>query len=125
MAKKRETERVVTALVPVSANKKGKKTVLKKTAFVRPNPRSGKDERIGTFVDFTDGTNITLLTPNGKGAKYAKELEHNVGITNDGFVKKDKKGRVIKLTDKQRSYRSGYLDARKDAAKAYKAKLSK
>ena len=39
--------------------------------------------------------------------------------------KADKDGVVMGLSDEQRSYRAGYLDARKDNAKAYKANKKK
>ena len=64
---------------------------------------------------------VTLLNPSEKGAKFAKELKTGFKRTNTGQYKlnKDKKG--IKLTAEQRSYRAGYLDARKDSANAFKA----
>jgi hypothetical protein len=72
-----------------------------------------------------NGNIITLLNPAEKGAKYAKELSTGKKYTNSGAVKKDKSGKVIKLDKKERAYRGGYLDGRKDNAKAYKAKRSK
>ncbi len=71
------------------------------------------------------GNTITLLNPAEKGEKYAKELRTGKKYTNDGIVKKDKNGKVIKLGKKERAYRGGYLDGRKDNAKAYKSKRSK
>lgn len=71
------------------------------------------------------GNTITLLNPAEKGEKYAKELRTGKKYTNDGAVKKDNKGKVIKLGKKERAYRGGYMDARKDNAKAYKSKRSK
>lgn len=67
------------------------------------------------------GKMVTLLNPSEKGAKFAKELKTGFKRTNTGQYKlnKDKKG--IKLTAEQRSYRAGYLDARKDSANAFKA----
>ena len=55
-----------------------------------------------------------------KGAKAAVELKRGVAITNFGQVKRNKDGTPKRLTKAQRSYRSGYLDARNDNAKAYK-----
>ena len=69
-----------------------------------------------------NGKTITLLNPAEKGAKYAKELRTGKKYTNDGAVKKDENGKVIKLGKKERAYRGGYLDGRKDNAKAYKSK---
>ena len=71
------------------------------------------------------GAFITLLNPSEKGEKYSKELSTGKKFTNDGIVKKNKNGRVIKLGKKERAYRSGYLDARKDNSNAYKANFSK
>lgn len=70
------------------------------------------------------GREITLLNPSEKGAKYAKELKQGLKRTNSGSFKlKDGKG--IKLTEVERAYRGGYLDAQKDSAKAYKARKAK
>ena len=68
---------------------------------------------------------IILLNPAEKGEKFAKELRNDKKFTNSGAVKKDKNGKVIKLNKKERAYRGGYLDGRKDNAKAYKSKRSK
>ena len=68
------------------------------------------------------GKIITLLNPAEKSKKYAKELHTGKKYTNDGLVKKDDKGKVIKLGKKERAYRGGYLDARQDNAKIYKNK---
>ena len=56
-----------------------------------------------------DGREIVLLNPSEKGQRYALELRENFS---------GKTGET--LTKAQRSYRSGYLDARKDSAKAWK-----
>ena len=67
------------------------------------------------------GKRVTLLNPAEKGAKFAKELKQGVKRTNrGGFKLKD--GKAIKLTKSERAYRSGYLDARKDSSKVFKAK---
>lgn len=68
------------------------------------------------------GKTITLLNPAEKSRKYAKELRTGKKFTNYGSVKKDAKGKVIKLGKKERAYRGGYLDARQDNAKIYKNK---
>ena len=55
-----------------------------------------------------EGRTVTLLNPAEKGQLYARELKDNYN-PKTGY----------ELTHTQRSYRSGYLDARKDSAKAY------
>ena len=64
----------------------------------------------------------TLLNPAEKGRKFAAELKAGIHATNEGKIKKTKKGKVKKLSDTQKAYRSGYLAARKDSAKCFKAK---
>lgn len=71
------------------------------------------------IVETRNGKKIRLLTPDQKGAKAAVELKKGVKLTNMGQVKRDKDGNARKLTKVERSYRAGYLDARKDNAKAY------
>lgn len=83
----------------------------------------------GKKVKTKNGKTITLLNPAQKARKFADELSTNMHFTNDGEYKPDKNGE-IGLTDNQRAYRSGYLDSRKDCAKAHKynekkGKLSK
>lgn len=73
----------------------------------------------GKKVKTKKGNTITLLNPAEKGRKFADELATNMHFTNDGEYKPDKNGE-IGLTDTQRAYRAGYLDSRKDNAKAYK-----
>lgn len=72
-----------------------------------------------------NGKKFTLLNPGEKGKKFAKELVIGYHHTNDMQYKFDENGEVKPLTKEQRAYRSGYLDARKDSAKAYKAKQKK
>ena len=55
------------------------------------------------------GKTITLRNPAEKGQKYAFELKNNYSASTGET-----------LSQKQRSYRAGYLDARKDSAKAWK-----
>ena len=69
-----------------------------------------------------NGKNVTLLNPAERGEKFAKELKQNRKRTNAGSYKLDKDKKSIKLTKEERAYRAGYLDARSDGAKAYKAK---
>lgn len=72
----------------------------------------------GKKVKTKKGTVVTLLNPAQKAKKFADELGTNMHYTNDGKYKPDKNGE-IGLSAGQRAYRSGYLDARKDSAKAY------
>lgn len=66
------------------------------------------------------GKTITLLNPSEKGKKFAAELRNNTRYTNNNKAKTDKDGVIQSLSDTQRAYRSGYLDARKDSANCYK-----
>lgn len=68
---------------------------------------------------------IILLNPSEKSRKYADELYYNGRFTNDGNVKNDINGNPLRLSNTQRAYRSGYLQARKDNAKCYNAKKNK
>ncbi len=74
------------------------------------------------LVNEEDGRKFTALNPSGKGAKYAKELKEGKRITNSGSPKLGEDGKQLGLDKQQRAYRSGYLQARKDSANAYKAK---
>ena len=69
------------------------------------------------------GNEVTLLNPAEKGRKFADELKNGVKLTNKGQLKMSKDSKPIRLTDTEKAYRSGYLSARKDSAKAYNAKL--
>ena len=60
------------------------------------------------------------LSPKQKGQKAAHELKTGKRICNDGEPKKGRNGQQLKVTKTGRSYRSGYLDARKDISKAAK-----
>ena len=80
------------------------------------------------LVKSRKGKDVTLLTPSEKGGKYAYELKTGNLVTNAGQPKLDKDGKQAKLGKKttkdlqKRAYRSGYLDAQKDNAKAFKSK---
>ena len=78
----------------------------------------------GKKIKTKKGKTITVLNPAQKGRKFASELNTGMHYTNDGSYKPDRNGE-IGLTDTQKAYRSGYLDARKDNAKAYKHNLKK
>ena len=71
-----------------------------------------------------NGSYVTLLNPSEKAGKYAAELRTGMRYTNNGDYKPDKNGE-IGLSREGRAYRSGYLDARKDSANAYKHNLKK
>ena len=96
-----------------------------KVTLLKGEKQNGKPKKYGTVVEFKDGTSTTLLTPSGKGAKYAVELSTNVAVTNDGIIKRDEYGMPKELDCCQRSYRAGYLDAQKDNAKVFNAKKNK
>lgn len=71
---------------------------------------------------------ITLLTPEGKRAKYQAEMQKGVHFTNNGAVKTFERtnhatGEVInvqrRLSDTQRAYRQGYLQAQNEQRAIY------
>lgn len=68
---------------------------------------------------------ITLLNPNEKANKIAKELKGKKRLTNDGKVKKNEDGSAQCLTPTGAAWRMGYLQARKDNAKCFKANQKK
>lgn len=98
--------------------------VQSKKAFTLGQKKNGGKEKSGVVVTYNDGEKQTFLTPAGKSRKFVEELKSGEKLTNDMQVKKNKKGKPRRLKDTERAYRSGYLAARKDAAKAYKAKKS-
>lgn len=79
------------------------------------------DKKSVTVVKSKTGKDVTLLNPSQKAAKMAVELKGNVKLTNSRSAVKSDAG----LTDAERSYRAGYLAARKDSAKVYKHKKNK
>lgn len=97
----------------------GAKVVDKRPLFGRSRKKNGGAVRLGTRITDSDGEIKTLLTPAGKAAKYVAEISNNMCCTNDGEVKFGKNGKPKRLTAKQKAYRAGYLDARKDNAKVY------
>lgn len=70
-------------------------------------------------IDKRTGRKKRLMNPSETGNKYAVELKRGIHLTNFGKPKTNKYGVVRKLTDTQKSYRSGYLKARKDNARAW------
>lgn len=84
-------------------------------------------KKTGELVRDSNGNpiKVTLLNPSEKGQKFARELREGRKRRNDGSFYIDKTGHTVKLSDNQRAYRSGYLDAQKDSVKAYKARKLK
>lgn len=76
-------------------------------------------------VNRKTGNSYVLLNPAQKGRKFATELSYGRAITNDLKRKVDKNGNQVRLTKEQKAYRAGYLDSRKDCAKAYKYNKNK
>lgn len=74
------------------------------------------------FLEASDGTRRTLLTPTGKNAKFKAELENGVRITNDYKRKKDKDGKPMKLSKAAKAYRHGYRKALGELSAIYKKK---
>lgn len=109
----------------MARNKFGQVTA-KRAMWGNSTTQEGKRVRAGTQIMNADGEVRTLLTPAGKGAKYAQELREDKQYTNSGDVKKhlsgSRQGKEKKLTAEQRAYRAGYLDSRKDSAKVFKSK---
>lgn len=95
---------------------------IKKGIFWGKKKANGERRKNGVHLENEkDGRKFTALNPSGKGAKYAKELKDGKRITNSGAPKLDSNGKQMGLTKQQRAFRSGYLQARKDNAEAYKA----
>lgn len=105
---------------------KSKNQIIAKEPFYgKAKTKSGKPAKLGTKITNSDGEVKVLLTPSGKGAKYASELKNGKRYTNTGTVKRDDKGKPLGLDCCQRAYRAGYLASRSDNAKAYNSKKNK
>ena len=76
-------------------------------------------------VKTRSGKTVTLLNPAEKGRKYAAELRAGIKCTNDHKIKRTKDGSKLALDKVERSYRAGYLQARKDSANCWKAQQKK
>lgn len=89
--------------------------------------RTGTVEKVNgkTILTTEDGKVIRLMNPAEKAKKAAYELKTGIKYTNLGEVKTDKNGNPLKLKPKEKSWRSGYLSARSDNAKAFNAKKGK
>ena len=95
----------------------------KKGIFWGKKKANGQRRKNGVnLVNTEDGREHTVLNPSGKGAKYAQELKTGKRLTNSGSPKIGENGQQMGLTKRQRAFRAGYLQARKDNAEAYKAK---
>lgn len=105
--------------------KKQNKVVSKTPKYGKRLTKNGKKERTGTVLTLDNGEKVTYLTPSGKAAKAAFELHNGYKVTNVGKRKVDDSGNVMLLTDTEAAWRSGYLAARQDSAKAYKANRGK
>lgn len=105
--------------------KKQNKIIGKTPRYGKRFTKNGKKERTGTTLITDDGKKITYLTPSGKAAKAAFELHKGFKVTNDCKLKVDDNGNVMRLSDTEAAWRSGYLAARQDSAKAYKANRGK
>lgn len=81
-----------------------------------------KPKYYSTWIHPKTGNVHFLLNPSRKGAKYAHELRTGKRFTNAGQPKNDKYGNQMTLNREQRSYRSGYLQSRKDNANCWKSK---
>ena len=74
-------------------------------------------------MSYITRTGAVLLNPQERGIKYSLELKHKKALTNDFYRKMDPEtGKQKRLSKEQLAFRSGYLQARKDSAKAYKSK---
>lgn len=102
-----------------------KKVISSKPFYGKRTTSSGNRACIGTRFYIEDGSQIVLLNPYGKSSKYAYELHNGYKYTNSGKRKLDDNGAVMLLTDTEAAWRSGYLAARQDSAKAYKANRGK
>ena len=67
------------------------------------------------------GKVLYFLNPSEKAEKYAKELKNGHKYINRDFniPKVDKYGEVYILNDKQRAFRAGFLQARRDSSIAW------
>ena len=76
---------------------------------------------MAVVVENRNGKMVTLLNPSEKARKFSVELRSGRALTNNNKRKWDKNGKEVRLTKEQRAFRAGYLQSRKDSAKAFKA----
>lgn len=78
---------------------------------------------MAVVVQNKKGNDVMLLNPFEKGQKMFCELREDVHFTNDmQHYKTNKDGKPRRLSDTQKAYRSGYLQAQKDSRHAFRAK---
>lgn len=110
----------------MSYKNRTKQDVKSKKIFFGGEKSDGKKRKAGVELTFIDGEKTVLLNPSGRGEKYAKELKQNKRYTDDGKLKTGKDGKTpLELDCCSRAYRSGYLSALSDSAKAYNSTKSK
>lgn len=68
------------------------------------------------------GNKITLLNPQEKREKFFDELSNGIHLTNDKKIKMSKKGKPVRLTNTEKAWRSGYIQAQNDSAKCFKSR---
>ena len=90
--------------------------------YVAPSAKGKGIYIMAVFLKNKKGRDVVLLNPAEKARKFADELGNGVKQTNTGMIKFGKDGRPVKLTDTEKAFRSGYLNARKDSAKVFKSK---
>ena len=109
----------------VSSTKKATKAKSGSSFHSKPAKKSKKAQNwetvrktsgSGRVVNKETGLTKVLLTPHGKAKKYCLELETGEHVTNEGKAKNKR------LTDTEAAWRSGYLTAQADSAKAFRAK---
>lgn len=76
-------------------------------------------------VQSKNGKEVYLLTPAEKKKKYQKELKDGFARTNKGGFKLNSNKKGIKLTQKQKDWRAGYIACSIDSGKAFHSKKNK
>ncbi|MFQ6749344.1 MAG: hypothetical protein ACLRFR_00690 [Clostridia bacterium] len=64
---------------------------------------------MSVVVTNKNGKKVTLVNPNEKAAKFAREMKTGLKFTNDGEYKRTKTGAIMNLNKAERAYRAGYL----------------
>ena len=74
-------------------------------------------------VKTRSGKTRTLLNPSETYKKYQLELKYGRALTNDAKRKMDKKtGKQVRLTDKQKAFRAGWISCANASSRAFKSK---
>lgn len=109
----------------VSSTKKATKAKIGSSFHSKPAKKTSKNQKwkvvnrnsaCSRIVNTETGTTKFLLTPHGKAKKFAMELSSGEKYTNE----RKPKGQA--LTNTEAAWRSGYLAAQSDSAKAFRAK---